>query len=226
MFTCRKCGGQFPQLGKHSLMPCHELRDGILCSGSGMLPVETKAEAPVQRPALMSWDDWSAVLKMPEPELPPPPAELCKGGTEVVEGCVPCGNAVYKAITGYLPETFGGWRDAYQRTGLPWAKERMEELVTVDHASVLDEDWKPPLGPASEKVLPDGGGPVKLPPVVHPAAAAFFIVSIILTVIMLTAVKVGYGMIPVAVSYFISSIFVSVINHNNRVKAKRRNGRS
>lgn len=73
--------------------------------------------------------------------------ELCLGGTEVEPGCKQCGDVLYMTVTGREgqtpPYTYEAWRLDHDKTGLPWAKERMLDHMTAVHMGVLAEDWKP-----------------------------------------------------------------------------------
>lgn len=76
-----------------------------------------------------------------------PEDELCQGGRKPKTGCKDCGDQLYMTVTGRdgqkPPVLYEGWRNDHDRTGLPWARERMLDHMRPEHNGVLDEGWKP-----------------------------------------------------------------------------------
>lgn len=73
--------------------------------------------------------------------------ELCKGGPHPAAGCKICGDKLYMTVTGREgecpPVSYDSWRLEHDKTGLPWAKDRMLDHMKEWHNGVLDENWKP-----------------------------------------------------------------------------------
>lgn len=178
---CELCGHMVPVDESGSFM-FHSSR-GVKCRGSYQ-PVDTDlflgwlGEQKKAKDALVA-----AVkeLKSKAEAVNREPWELCKGGPKPRTGCVACGDRMYMAATQRpdlkLPHTFDAWRNEYEITGIPWAKERMESFVTLQHASILDADWKPRPVIGTTPILPPA------PRVFTPAGVALATVAVIFVIL-------------------------------------------